>query len=168
MRIAFGTKANSGKDTSGAFVKSILDGETILISFAKGIYDICDQIQHVLNKPIVKDRKLLRFIGMGLRDIYDENIWIDLVDKKIKDNVNKNIIITDLRFRTEYEYLKKNKFILVNIIRANNKSDDHISEIDLDGASFDYCIYNDGTLKDLYDKLTKLINDINSNNESNV
>src|SRR5579885_1162044 len=103
LKIAFGNKSRVGKDTAADYIIHRYGG--IRLRFSKGVYDIGTDIQKILNKPIEKDPKLLQWIGLGLREVYGENIWVDMVKKQI-DNITHNVspkeapnmVITDLRF----------------------------------------------------------------------
>ena len=123
---------------------------------------------------------------------YDPNIWIKKTETSIlKDYfspelkqpedivINQNslylntyfklkeyklILITDLRFMREYEWLKKEGFKILKLTRSNNDySNNDLSETELDKMAdnfYDYHVFNDGTLDDLSsqvrDLLTKL------------
>lgn len=123
-----------------------------------------------------KIRTLLQKTGTEEgRDVYGENIWINYIDTWIKvlakGSLNKIVfIITDVRFKNEADYIKKNQGKVINIIaplRNKNrlmteKSDaNHLSEIDLDDyKTFDYIIRND--IDDKYSLIDDIIiiNDI--------
>lgn len=60
-----------------------------------------------------KNRKLLQDIGTKMKEI-DNLIWIKRLDKKIQ-GIENNIIIDDLRFPDELEYLKKNNFKILKL-----------------------------------------------------
>lgn len=157
MRIAFGNKSRVGKDTSALFAKDILGEDTQILSFARPLHNICENIQRELNKPIQKDRKLLQTIGMALRDCYGADVMCDFLISKVGTG---NVIVTDLRFNNEYAALRKNGFITIRILRdvsdiGGNR--EHVSETELDNAEFDYVINNNGTLDDLRNKVRAII-----------
>lgn len=70
-----------------------------------------------------------------------------------------NIVITDVRFKNEAEYIKSKGGILLRINRTQGPSllSTHQSETDLDDYQFDYVIQNDGNKSALYDKLDAYI-----------
>ena len=70
-----------------------------------------------------KDRKLLQNIADKMKEI-DQDIWIKYVLAEIGDN--DNVIIDDLRFENELNYLKQNGFI---IIRLKIPEDERLSRI---------------------------------------
>jgi len=159
MRQAYGHKARSGKDTAVNYNIEKYGGK--IIRFADPVYKIATYIQTKLGKKIEKNPKLLQFIGEGLKAVYhDENLWVEIAEKKIKKiPSNTNIYIPDLRFKSEYEMLKKHDFTCIKINRKNrliDRDENHKSEIDLNEVKFDKEIDNNSTLKYFYQKLNKL------------
>lgn len=80
-----------------------------------------------------------------------------------QEDVYPNWLITDVRFKTEVDAIKKRDGILVRINRPNSEGFDnskipHQSEIELDDyKGWNYVIENDGTLEDLIDKVKKML-----------
>ena len=65
----------------------------------------------------VTPRIILQKFGTDcLRNYLHKNIWVDSLEKKIKDT-NKNIIITDCRFKNEIEMLKKLGATFIRVTR---------------------------------------------------
>lgn len=99
------------------------------------------------------------------RDKFGQNIWINTVDTWMKIYHERGIerfIITDLRFKNEYEYLKNKNAKIIKIEaplrqKENLKGEDlnilnHRSEIELNDISFDNIInndYNENIIEDL-------------------
>lgn len=69
-----------------------------------------------------------------------------------------DIVISDLRYNNEIEFLKKRfkNCITIRINRHNKSPVDDISEHQLDSFNFDYIIENKGTKKDLFKAFTEL------------
>jgi len=163
MRLAFGYKFRSGKDTACDFLKSMYRGEILRI--ARDVYNCSEEIQKIINVPVKKDRKLLQFLGDGLREIYGEDIWIDKVCENIKYMEIcgiDNFYIPDLRYKNEARKLKELGFILIRIDRtfsskSSNENHSHRSEIELDDYEFDHIVSNNGTIEDLKFELLKLV-----------
>lgn len=64
-------------------------------------------------------RMALQTIGTEVgRDIFDSNIWINMLEKKIESD--KNYVITDVRFKNEMNWIRKNNGILIEIQRGEN------------------------------------------------
>ena len=110
----------------------------------------------VLIKPTY--REMMQKIGTELfKNNINPNIWIDLVNSQIKKG--KHYIITDLRFKDEYNFIrnKTKKNYIVKIINNNVESMNHISENDLNNAEFDYVINNNGSIDDLVEEVRKML-----------
>jgi len=115
-----------------------------------------------------KGRQLLINIGKKFREIRP-SIWLDYVINEIKridkekDTVDGTIfVIDDLRFKNELILSKTfHSCVSVRITRKEGALNlDDISETDLDDASFDYYIENDGTKEEFREKIAKLYDDI--------
>jgi hypothetical protein len=112
-------------------------------------------------------RQALIFIGTDIgRNAIHPDFWIETLFKKyhqrLANSTDNNImIITDLRFKNEYSYLKKVGAILIRINRDAHISSSHITECDLDDQPFDYFIDNNGSLEDLKIKTSNLAKSIN-------
>ncbi len=150
LRIAISGKQRVGKDTLAEYLCNITYSETERFSFAKAIYDIAGFIQKRLSKPVEKDRLLLRTLGEFLKNLYGRDVWIKCVLGEI-ERCKDNIIVTDVRFKEEFNSLKELGFVMIRIKRNNNEEDNHISETDLDDyeKKFDFIIENNGSLYDL-------------------
>jgi len=162
MKIAFGYKMRSGKDTSVDYLISKYGGEKI--SFSKPLYDILHYAQKICNFPQEKDRKFLQWIGTDWAREKDNNIWINLALKSI-ENIEGNIYCSDVRFINEFKALKENGFIVIkierNLVLEDKNSTKHISENELDNiddSEWNYIIKNNDTLEELYKKIDDIVN----------
>lgn len=114
-------------------------------------------------------RKELQTYGTELNRNNKSTIWIDALDMWIQllknrhKNYNFIFIITDVRFKNEFKYIKSNNGIIIRI-NANKRNEErlmkeasgnlniynsiknHISEIELDNYDFDFIIDNDKEL----------------------
>jgi hypothetical protein len=162
MKIAFGYKMGSGKDTSVEYMIGKFGGQKI--SFADPIYSIMTYAQKTCGFANEKDRKFLQWIGTEWGREKNSNIWIDIALGR--SSTNENCFISDLRFQNEFDALKENGWTCVklkreydNISIAGTGIITHISENELDNIDdfkWDYIIENNGTFNDLYKKLDKL------------
>ena len=81
-----------------------------------------------------------------------------LFEKFLEDNKDKNIVISDVRFNHEVDYLKKLNFNIIKINRNNNKNDTHISETEINLIKdIDYTINNNSSKDNLYNEFNKFI-----------
>lgn len=163
MKIAFGGKMGTGKDTSVNYLIKKYGG--VKISFSDSIYDILYYAQNVCGFKKEKDRKFLQWIGTEWAREKNPEIWIELTLKNYPKD--ENVYCSDIRFKNELNALKEDGWICIklNMDDTNNKrigtgTKNHISEKDLDDLNddyWDYIIKNDGSLLNLYDKLEKII-----------
>jgi len=150
----------SGKDTVYQIIKEI-DNEFNKIAFAdpikKEIFKIFQIDEHTYDtlKRIPYWRHIFRNIGMLMRK-YDENQFINYVDQNLKNK----IIVTDVRFMNEIEFLKKQNAILIKVKRFNKNEDNHITEQDLSDELFDYIIDNTKDLEHLKNQVIKILEKI--------
>lgn len=103
--------------------------------------------------PYGKQRALLQAYGMSKRAI-DQNHWVKKVSEQIARVQPDIVIIDDLRFQSEHDWVVGRGGVAVEVSRpgANLKGavGQHISEHDLEGQRFQYQILNDGTLAQLH------------------
>ena len=166
MKIGFGYKMSSGKDTCVNYLIETRGG--IKIAFADALYDILYYAQNVCGFPKEKDRKFLQWIGTKWGREKNPEIWIELALKKSKElEKHNNVYCSDVRFLDEFFALKKDGWTLVKLNRDEIYNErigtgdkGHISENELDSLideEWDFIINNDGSLEELYEKLDKII-----------
>jgi hypothetical protein len=100
-------------------------------------------------------RQLLIDLGTSGRD-YDPDIWIKNLDKRYHHRsvgFASAVIITDIRFRNEFDYLRKNDFYLIRLYRNSGLPGiQHVSETGQNAVAddeFDCIVHNDKSLKEL-------------------
>lgn len=187
MIIAIHGKAGSGKDTVGKMIQQYEKSFEIR-KFADKLKDIVCIIlncgREKLEDRAFKEskidwlnlsvRELMQFIGTELfREQIHTDIWVKLLMNDYKEigkyDYSKddfvvsypNWVITDLRFKNVYLYLKNNykDVVFIKINRPGIKSLNHSSEFDLGGddITWNYVIENDGTLEELSKKINKIV-----------
>jgi hypothetical protein len=116
------------------------------------------------NKPIgllIKPtpRLLLQQIGTECgRNIIHPNVWVNATAKFINlTPLSATIIIPDLRFKNEFDFLKQKKAITIRVQKDNISNMNHESETQLDNESFDYVIYNNKSVYDLWLKVKEIM-----------
>jgi hypothetical protein len=170
MKIAFGYKARSGKDTSAEYLQKLHGGQ--IFKFAQPIYDIMSAVHKISKIDSFKDTKLLTWIGTDWGRSINENIWVDNCLYRIYEAERQgcymsgepfvnNFYVTDVRFPNEAETLKNNGFCLVKIDRNNRPDEErasHASENALnDYTNWDFVINNNDSLESLYEQLNKIV-----------
>lgn len=94
-----------------------------------------------------------------MRNILDDKIWINCVLNRSNKN---NLIISDLRFVTEFEEIKKRNGFVIYIDRGltpgSHKSESEMQTL-VDQNKFDLVIDNkDISLKELFNKIKNNLN----------
>ena len=118
MIIAICGKKGHGKDTAGDYLCE--HKNFIKFNFADPLKNVCkilfdftdDQLYGHLKETKdnfwnIAPREMMQFIGTDLmRDalgnkfpVIGDSIWIKLMEKKIQENSDKNIVVCDLRFQ---------------------------------------------------------------------
>lgn len=113
-------------------------------------------------RTIPEVRRLLQVLGTEVvRDLVGENAWVDALDRTIFDDEDdlEQFVITDVRFPNEANYVRRNKGILIKVVRPNFDNDVplHASERYVDELPFDYMVTNDGSLDDLAFRVEKVM-----------
>ena len=105
-----------------------------------------------INDYYLSMRQLLQMYGTEIiRNLFGDKFWVLRTFAE-----PGNLIISDLRFKTEYESVKEKDGIVIYIDRnlepGLHPSEQEVIEL-LNDNKYDYIIYNDGTLKDLFYKI---------------
>ena len=128
-----------------------------------------------IEKPTVRD--LLQTLGTNLlREQLHPNIFINALFADYREKVdfdnnlpmNKNFIITDLRFKNEKKAVEDRGGITIRVNRITNNvlidndthavtDSQHISETDLDTSYFKYTITNDSSIEDLIESVKEIL-----------
>jgi hypothetical protein len=185
--IAFGGKAGSGKSTSADYL--VKHHNFIELSFAKPLKDLVQNTFQIDEKYLydqnyknsiieelqVSGRQLLQIIGTELfrKDIHKylpnlrlngDSIWVHNMHKNIqkllKDGKTR-IVISDKRFKNEYDNLKLMGFIVYDIERDEEKKENDSHKINNHESEMrspcDLIIQNEGTKEELFLKLDNII-----------
>ncbi len=98
-------------------------------------------------------RKVLQFIGQEAKTLEkNDKIWVDKTNELYRKLPDMSLVIVpDVRFPFEAEWVKENKGLVIRIFRpqADSVVDSHLSESLVDTIPFDFSISNDGKLEDL-------------------
>ena len=105
-------------------------------------------------------RDALQFYGDFFKLNFGENFWCNML--KVTTNTDKLdvLIIDDIRFKNEIEFLQKTypDFVLIRINRPDLEfKDNHSSEVDLDDYQFDNVIINHSDLNGLISEIRKVL-----------
>lgn len=119
-------------------------------------------------------REILVYVGTYvLQSQIHRNIFVNIVENTIKNErrLNSNlsyVIVTDIRFLHELDYIQDHNGIMINIKRSSVQQLDNTAEHELDDQNdYDYTIMNDGTYDDLMLQLWEIVyNTIEFKNET--
>lgn len=102
-------------------------------------------------------RQLLQIIGTGFRDSLHPDIWVKILENKVKKH-NNHVVVTDVRFPNEVEMINNNGFCVV-VKRPGYDGDEHKSEHALDDYKFEHVFDNDGSEEALQAKFYNFLKD---------
>lgn len=100
-------------------------------------------------------RRALLDIGTKVGRSYNDSVWLEVMEFKIQKAVKKNkqlVIITDVRFRNEFDWLKKQGFFMIKVERDTQTKINHVSETGQNqilDSEFSFILNNNGSKKDL-------------------
>jgi len=90
--------------------------------------------------------------------LYHFQLWFE---EEKKTNHNLCVVISDVRFQNEVNFIKRLGGYIVKLKRQTNLIDSHISETEINNINnFDYLIENNGTVTTLYEKIDNCLTDI--------
>ncbi len=167
-KIAISGKAGSGKDTIAKILQEV-NPELQIFRFGDNLkkslelkFPLLFNVERWENdrdyrNEYIKDfgmtrRELLIKEAMLLRQIHPD-YWVKSLFNYLPID---NYIVSDLRFKNELEALKRDKALLIKVIRDTEEIN-HISERDLDDFNeWDIIINNNGTIEELREKIKTL------------
>lgn len=144
--IGLGHKARHGKDTVAQAMLESAPADVLRIGFADALYDYC----RVVHDMTTKDAALLQEAGVALREV-DPLVWVKAVYWKIVDKKPKVVVIPDVRFTNEAEFVKGLGGYCIKVERRNNddtpyvsadRDPNHVSECQLNDYAWDLTITN--------------------------
>ncbi len=162
-------KARTGKDTVASIIKKNCVQKNlkhINLQFSFYIKQYALKITDWDGSEETKPREFLQTLGTEIiRQQIDSDFFIKRVDEDIKvySKFFDIITISDVRLIDEIEYFRKNydSMISIHIKRDLEKTKEnsvHQTEIELDNYNkFDYVIDNNGSLKELEDKVNEIL-----------
>lgn len=177
IKIAVTGKLRSGKDTV-AYHLTDKHGFGLPISFGWQLKRIYHELFPWIPADI-KQREGYQKFGQLIREHFDEDVWIKHAAKSVEialdSRSTKGVVIKDLRQPNEYEWARKNGFIVVRVTasdelrikRAKLAGDEfgeanltHETEQHVDSFDVDYELTNDGDYEDLYAQVDAMMDEI--------
>ncbi len=185
MLFAFSGFKNSGKDTAAkvlieeygfikvAFADALREALLILdpwISYTEPRLNIpatarlstiiASQGWDWAKNKVSEVRRLMQVFGTEVgRTLLGEDVWVDILAKKIPDvrNPESRYVITDCRFLNEAQFVHTNLGDVCWITRPDVTSDGHKSESDEIIDVADYYFANDSTIEELQEDIRFLM-----------
>lgn len=101
-------------------------------------------------------RRFLQVLGTEVgRDMFGEDVWVDLMADKIEKlhAEGKNVVVTGIRFPNEVDLIKRlgvAMWVKRPPLTATDAVSTHASENSVTEEDFDYVLFNNKTLPELY------------------
>lgn len=169
--IGFVGRARVGKDTATSIVRSDYGFESyafadplkeMLTSVFGPLFNTGDREKEIdwLGKS---PRQLMQTLGTEWgRDLVHPNLWVLLADRhyrSVAKRCGRGLVVSDVRFPNEAEWVRKNGGTLIEIRRPEaGQVNAHVSEQhEIEG---DVIILNNGSLHDFYQALVEEMQDI--------
>lgn len=109
-------------------------------------------------------RRLLQVIGTdAIRNMVNQDAWINMLDAQIDQIGLKRYAVTDVRFANECRWIQRRSGIVVRVMRNGFYGNQHTSENQIDTLRSDFVIVNNGTLEELGMNVKKLMNELGGN-----
>jgi hypothetical protein len=111
-------------------------------------------------------RQCLIDIGNDFGRANKPDIWLRNFDNRLSKVVKKGIslvVVTDVRFRNEFDHLKTLGFYQIRLLRDSHLKIDDISETNQDGIrddEFSYVLHNNSTIKNLELEVSQIVSQL--------
>ena len=132
--------------------------------------DLIAQLGYTKAKELPEVRRLLQAMGTEVgRDMFGQTVWVDLMEQTLAGyKPDDNVVVTGIRFPNEASMIRELGGELWWVYRPGyGPVNSHSSDNTLSLRHFDRVVVNDGTLDDLEQLVTKILqNQSSSNNHS--
>lgn len=167
--IGLAGQARVGKDTAAALILQQTRGYRY--SFAEPIRQMLKALGVDMSLPYwmenkeetipwlgVSPRRLMQTLGTEWgREMISDRIWLQMAEHVLRQN-GPGMVITDVRFDNEAEWVRENGGIVVHVRRgAAPKVEAHASEAGVRVVDGDFVVYNNGTIADLENELKEVL-----------
>lgn len=176
--IAISGKKRTGKNTVANLFKKYLPN-SVCVGFGDAVKYACAEIMGLDREEFFNDENkdkiyqfydgvymsgrdiLQKMATEALRDNFNKSVWITNMNNRISISDADYIIIYDLRFENEYDFLDKQGSLLLRVERMDIENNDfHISENEIDDKEFKYILRSE---KNDFKHLEKLVKSIIDN-----
>ena len=130
-------------------------GDPLHIRYA----DLVDQVGYEQAKGCSGVRRLLQAMGTEVgRDMLGEDIWVQALFNQVD---SRPVVITNVRFPNEYMETRRRGGVVWRVSRPGHTAAlGHVSDTALDKFTFDRYIDNDGTVRELADKVMHILDEV--------
>ena len=171
MRILIGIigKKGHGKDALATAIDNATDRKVVKLAFAKVlkeaaglIFALSEEQLHGDQKEVLDPRwgktprELMQLFGTEVGRAIDAQVWVKSVELQAariwEADPTAIIIVTDVRFKNEADFVLRSRGLLVRIARPEGQAGrfgDHASEQEQEGIPAHVRVENDGTLAQL-------------------
>ena len=162
-------RAGAGKDTAASIIKQFLYSDYSLYTLAGPLKAGCsllfgwtmDQLEDREFKEAIdpkwgfSPRRAMQLLGTEYGRTLREDLWVHMAQVQLDSPLTTGLIVTDVRFENEAEFIRKNGGTVVHISRpgATIAENTHASEAGVKFADGDVRIDNSGSFDDLRDAL---------------
>lgn len=109
-------------------------------------------------KTIPDVRLFLQRLGTEVGRALSPNVWVEQLHKQWMANGGPPLVVSDVRFDNEAEFVKHYGGIVIEVHRPSLKEDDaHASEQGISHELVDFHLYNMHTLEDLEEDALRLL-----------
>ncbi len=113
-------------------------------------------------------RQIMQIIIHGFRKV-NEDVWINYIRKEMKNYYFNLFVISDVRMKNEFKFIKENNGIIIKVVRPDlNFTPSHITDTDIKDEKPDYIIINNKNVSDLEENVISLMESIKKECIKNV
>lgn len=104
-------------------------------------------------------RKLMQRFGTEVgRSLLGANVWIDVLEKRIQASGADRVVISDVRFDNEAEWVRSQGGLVIQVKRpGTGPANGHASEKPLSPGLVGGTVYNNSTVHDLHERVRNLV-----------
>lgn len=173
MLIGLIGRLKSGKDTAGRRLTekhgfsryAFADILKELCSYAVDREDLGWDGENWIGSKTPLGRQILQGIGHGAREVLGPDVWVDAMAMAIainqKNATDDDIVITDVRYLNEAEWVKRRGGLLIRINRPDvdrsGPEHQHPTEANVDNLPADIELTNDATIGALWEKMDAIV-----------
>lgn len=118
-------------------------------------YLLSENYEFQTAKLIISPREIMQRVGTNFFRNIESNFWLNQAELVLAKT--ESLIITDVRFDNEAQWVRDKKGIIVNIIRDSDRTDYHVSETGISREYIDLNLENNGTIEELKNGIEVLV-----------